>query len=41
MFNNRYATRGVNSKVDIRLQFIMWNLIYQLSKDKNIKVDYL
>lgn len=38
MFNkeNRYVSRVANSVIDIRLQFIMWNLIDELKKKVNI-----
>jgi len=32
----RYATRGINAIVDVRLQLIMWNLIDQLKKKKEV-----
>ena len=30
--DNRYVTRGVNEKVDIRLQVIMWSMIDELKE---------
>lgn len=42
MFNGaRYLTKGISTQVDIRLQIFMWNLIDELIKDENMKVDYL
>ena len=38
--NNRYATRGVNEEVDIRLQLIMWIMIDKLKDKENVEVDY-
>lgn len=38
MFNNeRYVTAGVNSKVDVKLQILIWKLIDELEGEK----DYL
>ena len=39
--NSRYATRGINEKIDIRLQLIMWSLIDDLKDKGNIEIDYL
>lgn len=39
--NNRYVTRGVNEKVDIRLQLIMWSMIDKLKDKGNVELDYL
>lgn len=39
--NNRYITRGVNEKVDIRLQLLIWSMIDNLNEKGNIEVDYL
>lgn len=39
--NNRYVTRGINEKVDIRLQLIMWSMIDKLKDKGNVEVDYL
>ncbi len=39
--NNRYVTRGVNEKVDIRLQLIIWSMIDKLKDKGNVEVDYL
>ena len=39
--NNRYVTRGVNEKVDIRLQLIMWSMIDKLKDEGNVELDYL
>lgn len=39
--NNRYVTRGINEKVDIRLQLIMWSVIDRLKDEGNIELDYL
>lgn len=43
MFNqsNRYVTRGINEKIDVRLQLIMWSLIDELNESMKNKVDYL
>ena len=37
---NRYITRGINEKLDIRLQILLWDLIDSL-KEKNQELDYL
>lgn len=39
--NNRYVTRCVNEKVDIRLQLIMWSMIDKLKDKGNVELDYL
>ncbi|MDY2630807.1 MAG: DUF960 family protein [Clostridium sp.] len=39
--DNRYVTRGVNGKIDIRLQLIMWNMIDKLKDEGNVELDYL
>lgn len=39
--NNRYATRGINDEIDIRLQLIMWSVIDKLNDEGNIELDYL
>ena len=39
--NNRYVTRGVNGKIDIRLQLIMWSMIDKLKDEGNVELDYL
>ena len=39
--DNRYVTRGVNDKVDIRLQLIMWSMIDKLKDEGNVELDYL
>lgn len=38
--NNRYITRGINKKLDLRLQFILWNMIDSLKEEGN-ELDYL
>lgn len=38
--NNRYITRGINEKLDLRLQLILWNMIDNL-KEEGEEVDYL
>lgn len=42
MFNkeNRYITRGINEKLDLRLQLILWNMIDNL-KEEEKELDYL
>ena len=37
--NNRYVTRCVNEKVDIRLQLIMWSMIDKLKDKGNVDKD--
>ena len=39
--DNRYVTRGVNGKIDIRLQLIMWSMIDKLKDEGNVELDYL
>ena len=39
--DNRYVTRGVNEKVDIRLQLIMWSMLDKLKDEGNVELDYL
>ena len=39
--DNRYATRGVNEKVDIRLQLIIWSMLDKLKDEGNVELDYL
>lgn len=39
--SNRYITKGVNEKVDIRLQLLMWSIIDNLNEKENVEVDYL
>ena len=39
--DNRYVTRGVNDEIDIRLQLIMWSMIYKLKDEGNVELDYL
>lgn len=39
--NNRYVTRGINEKIDVRLQLIMWGLIDDLKCKANTELDYL
>lgn len=34
---NRYITRGVNKKIDLPLQILLWKLVYDLKIEK----DYL
>lgn len=42
MFDNkRYITKGVNETVSIELQMLLWNLIDELKKRENFKIDYL
>ena len=36
----RYITRGVNEKLDLRLQLILWNIIYKLNEEGK-ELDYL
>ncbi|CEQ11101.1 Staphylococcal protein of uncharacterised function (DUF960) [[Clostridium] sordellii] len=38
--NNRYITRGINKKLDLRLQLILWNMIDSL-KEEGKELDYL
>lgn len=38
--NNRYITRGINEKLDLRLQLILWNMIDNL-KEEGKELDYL
>ena len=39
--DNRYVTRGVNGKIDIRLQLIMWSMIDKLKDEESVELDYL
>lgn len=39
--DNRYVTRGINEKINIKLQVLMWNLIDDLKSRANAKLDYL
>ena len=39
--NNRYVTREINEKVDIRLQLAIWTMIDKLKEGGNIELDYL
>lgn len=39
--DNRYVTRGINEKINIRLQLVIWNLIDDLKVKANIELDYL
>lgn len=39
--NSRYTTRGINEKVNIRLQLLMWDLIDDLKSKANTELDYL
>lgn len=43
MFNKdrRYVTKGVNAEIDIRLQYIMWEMIDELKIEGKVKLDYL
>lgn len=34
---NRYITRGINEKIDLQLQILLWNLVEDLQREK----DYL
>lgn len=34
---NRYITRGINKKIDLQLQILLWNLVEDLQREK----DYL
>lgn len=38
--SNRYITRGINEKLDLRLQLILWNMIDNLKEEGN-ELDYL
>ena len=42
MFNkeNRYITKGINEKLDLRLQLILWNIIDKLNEEGK-QLDYL
>ncbi|MGL4990824.1 MAG: DUF960 domain-containing protein [Sarcina sp.] len=41
MFNgDKYITRGINEKLDVRLQIMLWEMI-ELLRKKNIELDYL
>ena len=37
---NRYITKGVNEKLDLRLQLILWNMIDKLNEEGK-ELDYL
>lgn len=37
---NRYITKGVNEKLDLRLQLILWNMIDK-SNEEGKELDYL
>ena len=37
---NRYITRGINEKLDVRLPIVIWDLIDSL-KERKEEVDYL
>ena len=37
---NRYITKGVNEKLDLRLQLILWNMIDK-SNEEGKQLDYL
>ncbi|ENZ00229.1 hypothetical protein HMPREF1092_02744 [Clostridium thermobutyricum] len=37
---SRYITRGVNEKLDLRLQLILWNIIDKLNEEGK-ELDYL
>ena len=39
--NNRYVTRGINEKVDIRLQLMIWSMLDKLKDEGNVELDYL
>ncbi len=39
-FQNRHATRGINSNVPLEVQLLLWNLISNLI-NKKVQVDYL
>lgn len=39
--DNRYVTRGVNEKVDIRLQLMIWSMLDKLKDEGNVELDYL
>ena len=39
--DNRYVTRGVNEKVDIRLQLMIWSMLHKLKDEGNVELDYL
>lgn len=42
MFDNeRYITKGINESIPIQQQMILWNLIDDLKKRENHKIDYL
>lgn len=41
MFNGeKYITRGINERVDIRIQLMLWEMI-ELLRSKGIDLDYL
>lgn len=41
MFNgDKYITRGINEKLDVRLQIMLWEMI-ELLRKQNIELDYL
>lgn len=37
---NRYITRGINEKLDFRLQLTLWNMIDRLKEERK-EIDYL
>ncbi|WP_374789118.1 DUF960 family protein [Clostridium perfringens] len=37
---SRYITRGANEKLDLRLQLILWSMIYKLNEEIK-ELDYL
>ena len=39
--DNRYVTRGVNEKVDIRLQLMIWSMLDKLKDEGDVELDYL
>lgn len=39
--DRRYVTKGVNAEIDIRLQYIMWEMIDELKVEEKVKLDYL
>lgn len=39
--DNRYVTGGINEKINIRLQVLMWNLIDDLKAKADTELDYL
>lgn len=38
---NRYVTRGINVEVDLAIQIVLWNMIDELKRKGDIKLDYL